>query len=119
LAVHKRSGYRAITVSGRRFKWRFGGTVVVVPDGVRGRQILEIDFGWFDEWLYMNQPEKRPPQFSPAVATPGFVSKGIQFAIDNGWNTEKRGGKFLLRYSACGGFQKQVASDHADSSGDS
>ena len=42
-----KQGYRGITVANRRFKWRFDERVVVVPDGLSGRQVLEIDFGWY------------------------------------------------------------------------
>jgi len=105
MTVPKGKGYRRIVVGGRRFKWRFEDRIVVVPDGLAGRRVLDIDFGWFDCWLYVNDPTERPPEFSPQVATPAFVSSAIEFALKNGWNTDVRGGRFMLKYSADDGFQ--------------
>jgi len=100
----EKKGYRGIVVAGRRFKWRFAEHIVVVPDGLSGRQVLDVDFGWFDGWLYTNDPVNRPPKFSPDVATPEFVAAAIEFALKNGWDTDVRGGRFLLKYTAEEGF---------------
>ena len=105
MTTPKGKGYRSIVVAGRRFKWRFRDRVVVVPDGVSGRQVLEIDFGWFDVWLYVDGRVPAPPPFSPDVPTPAFVAQGIQFALTNGWNTDVCGGRFVVRYSTPDGFR--------------
>jgi len=105
MTVPKGKGYRRIVVGGRRFKWRFADRIVVVPDGLAGRRVLDIDFGWFDCWLYTNYPTEKPPAFSPQAATPAFVSSAIEFALKSGWDTDVRGGRFMLKYSADGGFQ--------------
>jgi hypothetical protein len=104
MTVPKDKGYRGIVVANRRFNWRFAERIVVVPDGLSGRQVLEVDFGWFDEWLHVNDAN-RPPAFSPSVATPAFVASAIEFALRNGWSTDIRGGRFLVTYSAEKGFQ--------------
>ena len=105
MTVPKGKGYRRIVVGGRRFKWRFADRIVVVPDGLAGRQVLDMDFGWFDSWLYTIAPTKTPTAFSPRMVTPAFVASAIKFALQNGWNTDVRGGRFLLKYSEGSGFQ--------------
>lgn len=81
----------------------------MVPVGPSGRQVLEVDFGWFDRWLYMNDRAAMPPDFSPEVASPAFVASAIEFALGNGWSSDVRGGRFLLKYTADKGFR--VAGD--------
>jgi hypothetical protein len=108
MTVPKNKGYRGIVVANRRFKWRFAERITVVPDGLSGRQVLEVDFGWFDEWLYARDDPNRPPEFSPSVATPAFVASAIDFALRNGWNTDVQGGRFLVTYSADKGFQMRA-----------
>jgi hypothetical protein len=104
MTVPKKKGYRRIVVADRPFKWRFAKHIVVVPDGLSGRQVLDVDFGWFDGWLYMNDRSNRPPEFSPTVATPAFVASAIDFALKNGWSTDVRGGRFVLKYTQEEGF---------------
>jgi hypothetical protein len=105
MTVPKNKGYRGIVVTNRRFKWRFANRIVVVPDGLSGRQVLEVDFGWFDGWLYTNDRPNRPAELCPRVATPAFVASAIDFALRNGWNTDARGGRFLVTYVAGDGFR--------------
>ena len=105
MTVPRNKGYRRIVVADRSFKWRFSDRVVVVPEGLSGRQVLEVDFGWFDTWLHVKDPARAPPPFSPKVASPAFVASAIEFALQNGWNTDVRGGRFKLKYSAEKGFQ--------------
>jgi hypothetical protein len=105
MTVPRANGYRHIVVAGRSFKWRFSDRVVVVPVGPSGRQVLEIEFGWFDTWLYVRNPMEAPPPFSPKIAGPGFVASAIEFALQNGWRTDARGGRFRIRYRAETGFQ--------------
>ena len=109
MSVPKNKGYRSITVANRRFKWRFADRVIVVPEGLSGRQVLEVDFGWFDHWLYANDRAAMPPEFSPKVATPAFVASAIEFALGNGWSTDVRGGRFLLKYTTDKGFHLAAA----------
>jgi hypothetical protein len=106
MTVPSKRGYRRITVAGRRFKWRFAERIVVVEDGLSGRQVLEVDFGWFDRWLHVNDRDNMPPAFSPGVATPSFVATAIDFALKNGWDTAVRGGRFVLRYTSEEKFQR-------------
>jgi hypothetical protein len=104
VTVPKKKGYRAIVVAGRSFKWRFIERIVVVPDGLAGRQVLEVDFGWFDEWLYRKHDPDTPPAYFPRVVTPSFVAAAIAFALDHGWGSGVRGGRFLLKYTVQEGF---------------
>jgi hypothetical protein len=104
VTVPKNKGYRAITVGTRRFRWRFDERVIVVPESLSGRQVLEVDFGWFDSWLYANNRANMPPEFTPQIATPAFVASAIAFALGNGWSTDVRGGRFLLKYNRDKGF---------------
>jgi|GEM_PF-1525830 len=103
MVVPKRTGYRTMVVEGSRFKWRFAGKLVVVPDGLSGRQVLEIDFGAYDTWLDMNDPASRPPWPAP-VATPAFVAAAIAFALAHGWDTSVRGGRYRLKHTPETGF---------------
>ena len=96
-------GYRQIIVADRAFKWRFSQRIVIVPEGA-GQQVLEVDFGWFDKWLYANDQANQPPEFSPAVVTPVFVAEAIAFALKGGWGSNAKGGRLLLMYTAEQGF---------------
>ena len=106
VTVPRTKGYRRITVAGRPFRWRFRNGIVVVPDGSSGRQVLEVDLGWIDHFLRMKDFDPAATSHSPKVATtPSFIASAIEFALQNGWNTDAQGGRFRLRYSAEKGFQ--------------
>ena len=98
MAARKTSGYRTITVEEQRFKWQFQGVILIFLEELPGRQTLEIDFGWFDRWPYVLDPENMPPEAELNHVTPAFVASAITFALNHGWNPNKRGGKFLLNY---------------------
>lgn len=104
MTVPKSKGFRAIVVGNYRYMWRFSGHILVVPAGLSGRQVLEIDFGWFDGWLYASNAADRPPEFSPKVVTPSFVALAIDFALRNGWSTDLRGGRFVVNCRGANGF---------------
>lgn len=93
MAISKK-GFRKITVENKLYYWRFCGFILVAPDNARSDYLLKIDFGFYDPFDYINTDEEVPPDFSPKVATPKFVSESIKFAVSNGW-TE---GKFNLKY---------------------
>lgn len=84
MAIAKK-GLRIIVVEGKTFSWKFNEKVFVTSeeDG-----LLVVDFGWYDVWLYVNKVEK-PPEFTPAIATPGFVRQAILFAISEGWQAQQ------------------------------
>ena len=103
MAIAKK-GFRKIEV-GEKYAWKFNGKVFVAKER-NNRSTLIIDFGWFDEWLFANDRENRPPDFYPRMATPKFVSESIQFAIK-----ERKLNKVLLFLSLLFGlfFVKNLA----------
>jgi hypothetical protein len=84
-------GLRPITVEGRRFRWRFDGRLVIVPEGRSGPQ-LRIDWGWRD-WL---EPQGVGPE--PNVVAPRFVAEAIGFALSRGWQPTSTGSSLSLDY---------------------
>ncbi len=75
---------RPIVVDGQRFRWRFDGRLVVIPEGRSGPQ-LRVEWGWGD-WL-----EPEDPGAEPEIVTPRFVADAIRTALDLGWQVEKSG----------------------------
>ncbi len=63
---------RPIAVDGYRFRWRFDGRLVVIPEGRSGPQ-LYVEWGWRD-WL---EPEGIGS--SPSIVTPQFVADAAWF----------------------------------------
>ena len=47
---------------------------------------LEIDFGYFDTWLYVNDNLNAPDDFEPKTVTPAFIKYSIENAIKLGWD---------------------------------
>jgi hypothetical protein len=87
-----RGGLRPILVSGRRFRWRFNGRVVVIPAERSGPQ-LYVEWGWKD-WL---EPEGQGN--SPMVVSPDFVAAAVLFALGSGWEPEGNKSAVVLGYS--------------------
>ena len=94
---NKKRGFRPIKVENIEFKWCFQGIIDVRP-GDHKDNILTIDFGWYDVWSYVNDKEKRPPEFEPKIVTPKFVSESIKFALNNGWDTALKNNRFNIIY---------------------
>lgn len=101
MALPRRKGLRPITVGGQRFRWRFDGIVLILPDGTTGRRPLHLDFGWTDPYLVSWQSL---PENEPQTVTPAFVAAAIEYALTHGWDTAAHGGRFLLRYNKEVGF---------------
>lgn len=93
----KKRGFRTITVNNKHFNWRFAGVVEVRP-ALQKNNKLVLDFGWFEEWLYMNDRDNRPPAFSPRLISPAFVSRIISFALENNWDIQKKAAQLRLVY---------------------
>ena len=93
----KKRGFRAIKVENIDFNWCFLGLIDVRPDKQKSN-MLTINFGWYDDWLYVNDKENEPPEFEPVIVTPKFVSESIKFALDNGWDVEKANQNFKVTY---------------------
>lgn len=94
----KRQGFRKIIVKNITFNWKFSGGIDVRPNLNKNNQLF-IDFGWYDDWLYVNDKENKPPDYEPQIVTPNFVRKSIEFALKNGWNIEKKTGKLEIIYN--------------------
>jgi hypothetical protein len=101
MALPKKKGFRTITVGAQTFKWYFNGKVQVIPDGPTGRRPLELDFGWIEPYMI---GWGECPDNEPRVVTPSFVAAAITYALNHGWDTTTRGGKFLLHYNKEAGF---------------
>ena len=84
-------GLRPITVEGQRFRWRFDGRLVVLPEG-RSSPQLRVEWGWRD-WL-----EREGAGHEPMVVTPRFVADAIGFALSRGWQPAVAGSPFSLCY---------------------
>ena len=85
----KKQGFRKIVVMEITFNWKFSRGIDVRPDLNKNNQLF-IDYGWYDEWLYVNGKENKPPDYEPQIVTPNFVRKSIEFAIKTGWKTESK-----------------------------
>jgi len=92
MAIAKK-GSRKIVVEGGTYYWKFNEKIFVFKEAYKN-DILIVDFGWFDVWLYVNDKENRPPDFEPKSITPKFVRASIQFALSNGWSK----GKFKIEF---------------------
>jgi len=79
---------RKITVGNQKYLWKFNGKIFVTKE-LNKNALLIIDFGWYDVWDYINNKEERPPDFSPSIVTPKFVSESILFSLNNNWNDGK------------------------------
>lgn len=93
----KKNGFRKIKIEGMNFNWRFNQVIDIRPE-LKKENILIVDFGWFDEWLYVNDTEGRPPDFEPKTVTPEFVRRAIEFALKNNWNTDLKTGLMQLKF---------------------
>lgn len=89
--------FRKIIVNEQAFHWLFDSTIKIRPDN-NPQNKLEIDFGYYDSWLYMNDKENEPEDYNPKVITPVFIRKCIENAIKLGWNTELKHGIYKLKY---------------------
>jgi len=94
---NKKRGFRKIRVNDIDFNWSFSGEINIRPANNRNNQLV-VDFGWYDVWLFVNDPENVPPPYEPKVITPLFVRECILFAMDNKWDIEKRVDKFEVLY---------------------
>lgn len=92
MAISKK-GLRTIIVEDEKYYWKFVNKVMVFNHEYTNG-VLSIDFGYFDIWDYVNDQENKPPDFTPKVVTPKFVSESIKFALKNGWSKNKMSIKF-------------------------
>lgn len=86
-------GFRKIRMDDSVYFWKFNEKIIVVNQSIKN-SYLTVDIGWFDEALYLNDPENRPPAFDIKKVTPKFVAKCIKYALSKGWNE----GKMEIKY---------------------
>ena len=87
MAISKK-GLRKIVVDENTYYWKFNELVYVFNES-DPNNFLSIDFGWYDEWLYVNDKENAPPDYHPKTVTPGFVAGAIRFALNVGRDERK------------------------------
>ncbi len=93
---NKKRGFRSLIIDESQFNWRFIGVIDVRPKANKNNMLI-VDFGWYDVWLYVNDKEK-PPDWEPNVVTPQFVREAILAGIRLGWNPDNLSGTFNLKY---------------------
>ncbi len=95
----KQRGFRSITVDDLNYSWRLNQLSGLVEINIADsyNQRLEVDFGWYDRWLYLGCAE-RPPDYEPQVITSGFVEQAIRSGLQQGWAPHAKGGTFRIRY---------------------
>ena len=93
----KKKGFRKITIDNKIYNWRFLGSIEIRPEGNQSNK-LEIDFGYFDSWLHVNDDSNKPEDYEPKIVTPNFIKKSIENAIKLGWNTETKNTLKKLKY---------------------
>jgi hypothetical protein len=91
-------GFRNISIEGQNFNWRHAGVLDIRPALQKGNRLI-VDFGWFDELLYVNDKENRPVDFEPKALTPAFVRQAVLFALSQGWDIQKKIGVLQLKYN--------------------
>jgi hypothetical protein len=84
----KKRGFRIITIDSKKFNWRFAGEIDIRPEQQKDNRLL-IDFGWFDEWLYVDNKASRPPDYEIKIVTPEFVRRAVLYALENNWDITK------------------------------
>ena len=97
MILKKKNGFRKITIEKEIYNWRFSGIIEIRPNENQSNK-LEIDFGWFDEWLYLNDKVNKPEEFEPKIITPNFVKKAITNAKKLNWDTKEKNILIMLKY---------------------
>ncbi|MCA5005218.1 hypothetical protein [Sphingobacterium bovistauri] len=92
-----RRNFRKIVIEDKVYKWQFNSIIQICPEGLYNNK-LEIDFGYYDSWLYVNDKENEPEDYEPKIVTPDFVRLGIETALQMGWNPNAKQGNFQLKY---------------------
>jgi hypothetical protein len=93
----KKNGFRKIIIEDKIYNWRFENIIQIRPSENRNNK-LEIDFGWFDNWLFINDKENESENYEPKIVTPSFIKKSIENAIKLGWNIEDKNLLFKIKY---------------------
>ena len=93
-------GFRKIIVNDELYLWKVNKKIIILKEQKKSNRI-EVDFGWFDEWLYINDQNNRPSDYELKNITPKFIEDCIKFAIDEGWCSgmlllKFRGGNFYI-----------------------
>ncbi len=83
---------RRIVVDGESFRWRFDGTLVVIPAESSGPQ-LSVAWGWTDGY----GPDGLGPE--PQFVTPNFVAAAVRCAVALGWRRTPGGQPLRLGFA--------------------
>lgn len=94
----KKRGFRKIMIDGITYSWRFSDFVEIRPAHNQTNR-LEINFGYFDHWLYVNDKENAPEDFDPKIITPNFIRKSVLNAIRLGWDVDNGNDLKKLNYN--------------------
>ncbi len=92
----KKQGFRAITVDGEIFNWRYDAVIDIRPALHKANQLI-VDTGVYGEFFTIHaivSPD--PTGLSPV--TPGFIRKCIAFAKANQWDPGKKNGTMTVDY---------------------
>lgn len=93
----KKRGFRKIVVDHKIYYWRFSNIIEIRPEQKKSNK-LEVSFGYFDEWLYVNDKDNKPEDFEHKVITPNFIREIIECAIELDWNIEAENCLKKLKY---------------------
>ena len=89
--------FRKIIVDNQNFNWFFNDIIKIWPEK-NPQNKLEIDFGYFDSWLYVNDKENEPEDYEPKIVTPAFIRICIENAIALGWEVNLKHNSLKLKY---------------------
>ncbi len=93
----KRRGFRKIIVNNIIYNWRFCSYIDIRPNENKNNRLL-IDVGWYDVWLYVNNPKSKSKNTFPQNITPKLIERLINESIRIGWDIEKNNQTFILKY---------------------
>ena len=95
----KPKGFRSIVVDGRTYYWQLTARgILKIVTGRKSSPALEVDFGWYDVWLYPPGDPATPPPFEPRIVTPEFVRAAVVTGIQAGWGPAETGSAVRLVY---------------------
>lgn len=89
--------FRKIVVKDYTFKWIFNDVIQICLEENHNNK-LQVDFGYYDSWLYVNDKENEPEKYEPKIVTPAFVRLCIENALKMGWNINLKHEVFKLKY---------------------
>lgn len=61
-----RRNFRKIVIDDKIYKWRFNSIIQICPEGLYNN-MLSVDFGFYDSWIYVNDKGNEPENFEPQL----------------------------------------------------